>query len=139
MPSFLRSERVGSLIHEELSLILVRELEFPEMLVTITAVDVDKKMERALVGISVIPPSKSNEAMKVLEKASGYLFHLLFKKLNIKPMPHLMFRLDHGFENAAKVEEQMIAGGIEPAPLKKITLRKTSAGRALKKSSRKLK
>jgi len=142
--NFLRANRVAPLIHEELSLIMVRELEFPNMLVTVTTVDVDKKMERALVGISVIPSSKSDEAMKILEKASGYLFHLLFKKLNIKPMPHLMFRLDRGFENAAKIERQMIAAGIESAPLKKT--RKTAPwkargirhGHALKKSSRKL-
>ena len=104
-----RPLRVGDLIQKELSEIIAREFEFDDALLTITSVEVDKKMERALVNISVIPSTKLEEAVKKLEKAQGFLYHLLFKKLNIKPMPHLMFRPDRGFENAAIIEKRLMS------------------------------
>src|SRR3989344_4477365 len=104
-----RPLRVGDLIQKELSEIIAREFEFDDALLTITSVEVDKKMERALVNISVIPSTKLEEAVKKLEKAQGFLYHLLFKKLNIKPMPHLIFRPDRGFENAAIIEKRLMS------------------------------
>ncbi len=104
-----RQLRVGGLIQKELSELVEREIEIPlGTLVTITSVEVDKKYERALVMVSVIPAAATETAMSILEKARGYLFHLLLRRLNIKPMPDLMFRLDKGLENAANVERVLI-------------------------------
>ncbi|HEY4524120.1 MAG TPA: 30S ribosome-binding factor RbfA [Candidatus Paceibacterota bacterium] len=103
-----RPIRVGDLIQKELSELIQREFEFDSALITLSSVEVDKKMERALINISVIPSEKLEEVVKTLEKAQGYLYHLLFKKINIKPMPHLMFRPDRGFENAARVEKTFL-------------------------------
>lgn len=103
-----RPLRVGDLIQKELSEIIQREFEFEGVLITLSSVEVDKKMERALVNVSVIPSDKLEEVVKALEKAQGFLYHLLFKKLNIKPMPHLMFRPDKGFENAARIEKALL-------------------------------
>ena len=40
-----------------------------------------------------------------LTEKAGYFQHLLLKKINIKPMPRIVFVIDHGFENAALVEK----------------------------------
>lgn len=103
-----RSERVQSLIQEELGKIILRELEFPSALVTITSVDVDKKLERAKVKLSVLPPSEEKKILTVVGKAAGELQHLLMKKINIKPMPRIAFEIDHGLENAANIEKLLI-------------------------------
>lgn len=108
-----RSLRVANLIHEELSKIIVREMEFPESLVTISSVEVDKKMERAIVNVSVIPDENFKRVMKALEKERPRLHHILFKKINIKPMPDIIFREDRGLERAAAVEKALIKGGEE--------------------------
>ncbi len=102
---FFRAQRVESLIHEELGRIISRELEFNGALVTIMGVDVDKKLERAKVRVTVLPAASEREALRELEIAAGRLQHLLMKKINIKPMPHIMFVADHGAENAAAVEK----------------------------------
>lgn len=103
---FQRSERVSSLIHSELSKIILKEIEFsPGVLITVTSVEIDKKMDRAMVGITVLPGDIAEKVLGVLEIRAGYLQHLLLKKVNIKPMPRLMFCLDKGFENAAKIEK----------------------------------
>ena len=100
-----RSERVSKLVREELSKIIIREVEFGDALVTVTAVEVDKKLEHAAVSVSVIPSGRSAPALASLNKMIGRLQHLLMKKINIKPMPRISFALDHGPENAARVEK----------------------------------
>ncbi len=107
---FYRSQRVEKLIREELSKILVREFEFPNALVTITEVQVDKKMDHAKVMISVIPSKAGDPAIHTLNKDIGMVQHMLLKKINIKPMPRISFALDHGMENAARVERVLIKG-----------------------------
>ncbi len=106
---YTRSERVTSLIQSELSSIILREVEFPiGVLVTMASMDLDKKMERAIIGISVIPNDKADMALRMLTNRAGYLQSLLLKKINIKPMPQLVFMIDKGFENAANIEKLLI-------------------------------
>jgi ribosome-binding factor A len=74
----------------------------------LTEVQVNKKMEIAKTGVSVIPSSKADEAMKILERAHGELQFRLNRTLNIKPMPRIHFYVDHGPENAARVEKKLL-------------------------------
>ncbi len=99
-----RSERVGKLIREELSKMILREVELPA-LATITEVEVDKKLDGARVKVSVIPAIAEKKVLDELAKNAGHLQYLLLRKINIKPMPRIFFEIDHGFENAAKVEK----------------------------------
>ena len=104
---FFRSERVSSLIREEISRLLERELEF-DALVTVTDVEVDRKLEHAKVLISVLPESGEAAALKTLGGEAGRLQHMLLKKINIKPMPRIYFEIDRGNENAARVEKALL-------------------------------
>jgi ribosome-binding factor A len=103
-----RPLRVGKLIREELAEIVLREVEFPDAFVTITGVDVDKKLETAVVRLGVLPPSSGGEVMKIIKGAGARLQRLLTEKINIKPMPRIRFEIDHGTENAAKIEKLLI-------------------------------
>jgi ribosome-binding factor A len=108
---FYRSERVESLIQHQLGEIITRELEFDGALVTIMTVEADKKLEHAEVRVSVVPPEKAGAAMRTLEREAGRLQHLLMKKINIKPMPRISFKLDRGADNAAQVERVFLHKG----------------------------
>ena len=108
MPAYQRHQRVESLIQEEISAILLREVEFEGMLVTVTGVAVQKDLDYAIVYFSVIPSEKSKAAEELLIKRQKYLQHLLREKIHIKPMPELRFELDRGQEHAAKVEKAFI-------------------------------
>lgn len=108
---FFRSERVSSLYREELSKLMIREIDFHGALVTITDVEIDKKLEHAKVKVSVIPSNKGDLVLKALDSQAGHLQHLLMKKVNIKPMPRIAFSLDRGYENAAKVEKGLMGEG----------------------------
>lgn len=103
-----RPLRVANLLREELSMMIAREVEFPGALVTITEIEVNKKLEIAHVMVSVIPSAKGPEALKILQGAQGELQYKLVRKLNIKPLPQLHFSIDHGPENAAAVEKALM-------------------------------
>ncbi len=106
---FFRSERVQELIRRELGEIIAREADLPaNALVTITAVEVDRKLAHAEVRVSVIPSSTGAAALAALARRAAALQRLLTKKINIKPMPRISFALDHGPENAANIEKILL-------------------------------
>jgi|ERR1700722_1416011 len=105
---FFRSQRVSKLIREQLAEIIIREVDFHGALATITDVEVEKKLDFARVKVSVIPAAKSGSVLKELEKQVGHLQHLLNNKMNIRPMPRIRFELDKGYENAAKIEKDLM-------------------------------
>lgn len=103
-----RNLRVGNLIRDELAKIIMREMEFPDTLVTITEVVVDPKLGGAAVKVSVLPSEKAEAVLGALSKKRGKFQHLLNNKLNIKPMPRIQFEIDHGLEKAARVEKILL-------------------------------
>jgi len=119
-----RPAQVASLIKEELGGIISKEIEFPDLLVTLTDVRVDKKLDKAIVSFSVLSlcggcpmaggcsefdqAEYFETALKILQKNCRHLQHLLAKKINIKPMPQIEFRIDRGLERAAEVEKLLL-------------------------------
>jgi len=105
---FFRFQRVASLIREKLSWMIAREIEVTGALITVTDVEVGKKLEQARVLVSVLPSEKRAEALKELGRRTGELQFKLNRLLNIKPMPKIYFEIDYGVENAAKVEKLLL-------------------------------
>lgn len=103
-----RPERMSELIKEEVSEMILREIEFDGALVTVTKVDVSKDVEHAKIGVSVIPHTKEEFVIGILKKFEGRLQHELNRKLNMRPTPYIIFELDHGPEYAAQIEKDFI-------------------------------
>ncbi len=125
-----RQERVASLIQEELGKIILREIDFAGCLMTITSVEIDRKLSQAIVNFSVLSPCDGCPArsleqcaegipqnyqsvLKILEKNRSHLQYLLMKKINIKPMPQIIFKIDRGLEKAAEVEKLLLKDKIK--------------------------
>lgn len=103
-----RPLRLANLIRDELGAILLRDFEFPGALVTVTEVNIDSKLERALVKVSVIPSEKVEQALLKLTHARNTLQRALVRKVNVKPMPLIEFQIDRGPENAARIEKILL-------------------------------
>jgi ribosome-binding factor A len=98
-----RNLKMESLIRDELSLILLKEFEFPA-LVTLVKVYIDSDFKLAKVKIKITPKDlkinlieqKKLEAkiLKELNENKEKLFKILFKKLNLKPMPKIVFEVE---------------------------------------------
>jgi len=87
---------------------LEREIEILDALLTVTDVEVGKKLDRAIVKVSVMPSEKAAEAMKILARRAGEFQFKVMREINIKPMPKIVFELDRGSENAAQVEKALL-------------------------------
>ena len=108
MIPFQRHQRVESLILEELNKLILKELEFDGALVTVSGVEVQKDLDYSNINISVIPVQKSVEVLKILNASRRHLQHLLLKKINIRPMPEIRFKIDYGLEKAAEIEKKFL-------------------------------
>ena len=105
---YFRSERVSDLMMEELNKIILREVEIPEALITITDIEVQKDLSQAIVKISVYPSSKYDEVLKILQRNQSHFQYLLVRKMNIRPIPKISFQIDHGPEKAAIIEKKLL-------------------------------
>jgi len=103
---FHRINKINSLIKQRLSLILSRELNLkPGIFLTVSKVDTSKDLSYTRIFVSVFPESETNYALKTLEKESGFLRKELGKKLKIKTLPRLNFKIDTTEAEADEIEK----------------------------------
>lgn len=101
-----RINKLNSLVHEELSKIIQREVEFEEgVLVTINKVEVSADVAHANVLISVLPENKEKVAQDILKENVFNIQQELNKKLVLKTVPKIRFVLDETIKKAAHMEE----------------------------------
>ena len=99
--------RVNELLKRELSALLVREMTFENLLVTVNQVDVTPDLKSAHVYVSVLGSEGRKDVLPKLEANRAALQAL-------KYTPHLVFHLDDSIERGARVLE--ILQEIEPPP-----------------------
>lgn len=100
-----RLQRVNELLREEVSKLLLREIDFGQSLLTVTKVETSVDLKQAKIMISVLPEEKSQRALQILEKNIFHLQQLLNKKLNMRPVPKIYFQIDKSAVNAQRIEE----------------------------------
>jgi len=100
-----RIEKVNSLLEQEISKIISRDFDFTDTLITLTHVDATANLIEARAYISVMPIDKTEHVIKVLNKGVYNVQKKINKKLNMRPIPKIMFVGDEKISEAAKVEE----------------------------------
>ena len=106
--------RVNELLKRELSALLVREMTFENLLVTVNQVDVAPDLKSAHVYVSVLGSEGRKDVLPKLEANRAALQADLSKHVVLKYTPHLVFHLDDSIERGARVLE--ILQEIEPPP-----------------------
>ena len=120
-----RKARVTELITRELSTILARDHAFPDVLVTVTDMDLTPDFKNAHIFIGVIGPAAKQEAViEKLNSQRGLLSSRVAKRIVLKNMPHFFFKLDHSVERGVRVtalmeqiDQQLIESAILNPPL----------------------
>lgn len=115
-----RRARLQSVIQEELSSVVSREVKDPRVPpLTITQVEVTSDGSQATIYVSLLgslnPPADEAEekarrqeiqgAIAGLTSASGYLRRHLARVLTVRHIPQLIFKEDRGLANATRVYE----------------------------------
>ena len=87
-----RKERLKSLLIRELSDIIRSEIDLPENLfVTVREVHLSKDGSRATIFISALKKEDALIAVRTLNRAAGYVHHLLGKRLKLRIVPRPQF------------------------------------------------
>ena len=101
-----RTDRVSSLIHQELGTIIIRDIEAPRgAITTINRVTVSPTLEHATVYISILPVEQEEEVMKKLKHQIYEIQQALNKRVAARPVPKIRFEIDRSGENLLRIEE----------------------------------
>lgn len=103
MPMTRRIEKLNELIKQEVGKILHKEVHKGKYLITITGVNVADNLETADINISVLPYGKEEEAMNVLKNNIARIQRFLNKKIKIRFVPKIYFKIDKGAKSADAV------------------------------------
>lgn len=100
-----RIEKVNILIRDTLADILGRELEFPEgIIVTLTRVVCSPDLYYASAYASVFP-KKEKEVLSLLIRKTPHIQALLNKKLRMRPVPRIAFKIDEEEKKRERIEK----------------------------------
>ena len=107
MPSGVRLQRIADRIRQELSEMLIREINDPRLhQIYVTEVKVDRELAYADVYVSAVEGvSRSKDVLAGLESASGFIRRTLAARVELRTFPRLRFHWDMTPENADHVEK----------------------------------
>ena len=106
MPSPIRLKKIANRIKEDLSELLIYEVQDPRLAgVMVTDVNVDRELYYANIYVSALEgKSRSKEILEGLESASGFLRSQLAQNIELRTFPRLRFYWDPTPENADRIE-----------------------------------
>jgi len=102
------NQRVNDLLRLELSEILRREVKDPRVaLASVSAVEVTRDLAHAQVWISVLGDDDEQRAdtIATLERARGFVRSVLARRVRLRTVPELVFKLDRGAEHSQRISE----------------------------------
>ena len=100
-------ERVDDEICKILNEIIAHEMKDPRLdtLINVTSVETSKDLKSAKVYVSIMDKTMAKDALKVLNNASSYIRELLFDRLKIRFVPHMVFKLDESLDHGFHIEQ----------------------------------
>lgn len=106
MPSKIRLQRIGDRIKEELSEMLLKEVNDPRLAGTmVTDVRVDRELTFADIFVSAVEGrEREQEILRGLRSAVGFLRHELAMRVDLRTFPRLRFHWDMTPEKADHIE-----------------------------------
>ena len=106
MLPYKRSQRVSDLLREEIADLVIHRLKDPRIgFVTITGVYVTDDIKIAKVYVSVLKDEDKKTTLDILNSAKSFIRSELSKKLRMKSIPTIEFRLDASIEYGSKIEK----------------------------------
>lgn len=100
-----RPERLAEAIKKEISDLLRDEIKDPRIgFATITGVDVAADLKYAKIYVSILGTKNvRDKAMAALKKATGYIRTELGRRIRLRHVPEITFKLDESLDHGEKV------------------------------------
>lgn len=102
---FPRTARLNELLREIIAEALERIDDDRLQLVTVTAVDVDAALEKAIVYVAAIDPDADDETLEALAEVRTRVQGAVAREARIKRTPELVFRIDDVLRTAERIDE----------------------------------
>jgi ribosome-binding factor A len=116
--SKLRLQRIADRIREELSEMLIQDVQDPRLAgISVTDVTVDRELAFANVYVSALEGSqRAEEIITGLQHAGGFLRTELARRVDLRTFPRLRFHWDPTPERAEHIEQLLDSLQAEPSP-----------------------
>jgi ribosome-binding factor A len=106
MLPYKRSQRVSDLIREEVAEIIMYKLKDPRIgFVTVTGVDLTDDIKIAVVYVSVLKKEERETTLEILNSAKSFIRSELSRRLRMKIIPSISFKLDASIEYGNKIDQ----------------------------------
>jgi ribosome-binding factor A len=106
MLPYKRSQRVSDLLREEIADIIIYRLKDPRIgFITVTGVDVTDDIKIARVYVSVFHDEERKTTLEILNAAKSFIRSELSKRLRMKFIPSIEFKLDTSIEYGNRIEK----------------------------------
>lgn len=101
-----RIQKINELIKQEIAQILSREVGLkPGILVTVAKVDTTRDLRYTRIFVSIFPEKETNYALKTLGREVYRIQGQMNKRLHMKPLPKIEFKLDITESEADEIEK----------------------------------
>lgn len=101
-----RIAKVNKLFKQEVGKLILEDVDFaPNMVVTVIKADVSADLRYGDIYVSVMPEEKGQEALDTLSGSVYGMQQKINKKLNMKPVPMIRFRLDTSGEKVEHINQ----------------------------------
>jgi ribosome-binding factor A len=106
MLPYKRSQRVSDLLREEIADIIIYKLKDPRIgFITVTGVDVTDDLKMSVVFLSVLKEEDKKPTLEILNSAKSFIRSELSKRLRMKFIPSVEFKLDPSIEYGSKIDK----------------------------------
>jgi ribosome-binding factor A len=106
MLPYKRSKRVGDLLREEIADIVIYKLKDPRIgFITVTGVDVTDDIKNAKVYVSILKDEDKETTLEILNSAKSFIRSELSKRLRMKFIPSIEFRLDVSIDYGSRIDK----------------------------------
>ncbi len=106
MLPYKRSKRVGDLLREEIADIVIYKLKDPRIgFITVTGVDVTDDIKNARVYVSILKDEDKETTLEILNTAKSFIRSELSKRLRMKFIPSIEFRLDVSIDYGSRIDK----------------------------------
>lgn len=112
MLPYKRSKRVSDVLRKEIADIIMYKVKDPRIgFVTVTGADVTDDIKIARVYVSILKDDERKTTIEVLNSAKSFIRSELSKRLRMKFIPSIEFRLDTSIEYGNKIERLLKEAG----------------------------
>lgn len=113
MPTVRRLERINQLLKKQIGEIFLREINFNDALVTITDVLVSGNLQEAKIRITVLPENQEKKVLDILFRNIFDIQQVLNRKLNMRPVPKIIFEIDRGTKSEYEIDRLLSAAKLK--------------------------